>query len=76
MKSIMKVMVRSTFLVIGMAMAIFCITSMVFDIKNGGSFHMENYQFTKGFWAVYSSVLALDCRLSFTVKKTCPCLSK
>lgn len=47
MKSIMKVMVRSTFLVIGMAMAIFCITSMVFDIKNGGSFHMENYQFTK-----------------------------
>lgn len=47
MKSIMKVMVRSTFLVIGMAMAIFCITSMVFDIKNGGNFHMENYQFTK-----------------------------
>jgi hypothetical protein len=30
-----------------MALAIFCIVGMFFDITNGGNFSMEGYQFTK-----------------------------
>ena len=47
MKEIMKELAKSTVISIGMAMAIFCIVGIVFDIGFGGHFSLENYQFTK-----------------------------
>jgi len=47
MKEIAKEMAKSTVISIGMAMAIFCIVGIVFDIGFGGNFSLENYRFTK-----------------------------
>ena len=47
MKEIMKELAKSTVISIGMAMAIFCIVGIIFDIGFGGHFSLENYQFTK-----------------------------
>lgn len=47
MKEMMKDLIKSTVISIGIAMVIFCFVSIVFDISNGGSFSLENYQFTK-----------------------------
>ena len=47
MKEIAKEMAKSTVISIGMAMAIFCIVGIVFDIGYGGNFSLENYRFTK-----------------------------
>ena len=40
-------MAKSTVISIGMAMAIFCIVGIVFDIGYGGNFSLVNYRFTK-----------------------------
>ena len=47
MKQIMKELIKSIVISIGMAMAIFCVVGIVFDIRNGGKFSLEGYQFTK-----------------------------
>ena len=47
MKNMLKDLVKSTVISIGMAMAIFCFVGIVFDISYNGAFHLENYQFTK-----------------------------
>lgn len=47
MKETMKDLVKSTVISIGMAMAIFCLVGIAFDVRFGGNFSLENYQFTK-----------------------------
>ena len=47
MKEMMKDLIKNTVISIGIAMVIFCFVGMVLDISNGGSFSLENYQFTK-----------------------------
>lgn len=47
MKLIMKELIKSIVISVGMAMAIFCIVGIVFDMRNGGKFSLEGYQFTK-----------------------------
>ena len=47
MKETMKDLVKSTVISIGMAMAIFCLVGITFDVRFGGNFSHENYQFTK-----------------------------
>ena len=47
MKNMVKDLIKSTVISIGMAMAIFCFVGVVFDIIYKGNFHLENYQFTK-----------------------------
>jgi phosphate starvation-inducible membrane PsiE len=42
-----KEILKSTVISIGMALTIFSLVGMVFDIVNGGNFSMEGYQFTK-----------------------------
>ncbi len=47
MKNIVKDLVRSTVISIGMALAIFCIIGVFFDIANGGNFSLSGHLFTK-----------------------------
>lgn len=47
MKETMKEIFKSSIIGIGMSMAIFCIIGITFDVRFGGQFSMENYQFTK-----------------------------
>ena len=47
MKEIMKDLVKSTMISIGMAMAIFCLVGITLDVRFGGNFNLDNYQFTK-----------------------------
>ena len=47
MKNMVKDLAKSTVISIGMAMAIFCFVGIVFDNIYNGTFHLENYQFTK-----------------------------
>ncbi len=47
MKEIMKDLLKSTVTSIGMAMTIFCIIGILFDVRYSGNFRMENYQYTK-----------------------------
>ena len=47
MKETIKDLVKSTVISIGMAMAIFCLVGIVFDIGYKGNFSLENYRFTK-----------------------------
>ena len=47
MKKTMKEMFKSSVIGIGMALAIFCIIGITFDMRFGGSFSLKNYQFTK-----------------------------
>ncbi len=47
MKEIMKDLLKSTVISIGMAMTIFCIIGILFDVRYSGNFRMENYQYTK-----------------------------
>jgi hypothetical protein len=42
-----KEILKSTVISIGMALTIFSLVGMYFDIVNGGNFSMEGYQFTK-----------------------------
>ncbi len=47
MKEIIKDLLKSTVISIGMAMTIFCIIGILFDVRYSGNFRMENYQYTK-----------------------------
>ena len=47
MKNIVKDLVKSTVISIGMALAIFCIVGVFFDITNGGNFSLSDHLFTK-----------------------------
>ena len=47
MKEITKNMISATIMSIGGALAIFCLTGIVFDIAYGGNFSLDNYRFTK-----------------------------
>ena len=47
MKNTVKEMFISILASIGMAMTIFCLAGIVFDIGFGGNFSLENYTFTK-----------------------------
>ena len=47
MKSTVKDLIISILASIGMAMTIFCLAGIVFDIGFGGHFSLENYTFTK-----------------------------
>ena len=47
MKDILKDVVKSTIISIGMALTIFCIAGIVFDVAYGGNFSLEGYRFTK-----------------------------
>ena len=47
MKETIKDLAKSTVISIGMAMAIFCLVGIVFDIGYKGNFSFENYRFTK-----------------------------
>lgn len=44
---ILKEIAKSTVISIGIAMAVFCIIGIVFDIRYQGSFSMSDYSFTK-----------------------------
>lgn len=47
MGKVLKDILKSTVISIGMALTIFSLVGMFFDITNGGNFSMEGYQFTK-----------------------------
>ena len=47
MKEKVKDMLKSTVISICVAMALFCLSGIAFDIRDGGNFTLENYQFTK-----------------------------
>lgn len=47
MKEKIKDLIMSIVISIGMAMTIFCIVGIVFDIGYGGNFSLDNYRFTK-----------------------------
>lgn len=47
MGKVVKDILKSTVISIGMALTIFCLVGMFFDITNGGNFSMEGFQFTK-----------------------------
>lgn len=47
MGKVVKEILKSTVISIGMALTIFSLVGMFFDIVNGGNFSMEGYQFTK-----------------------------
>jgi hypothetical protein len=47
MKETIRDLLKSTVISIGMAMAIFCFVGITFDVRYGGNYSLENYQFTK-----------------------------
>ena len=47
MKETMKDLLKSTCISIAMALTIFCLVGVVFDIGFGGNFSLEGYRFTK-----------------------------
>ena len=47
MRETMKNLIKNTITSIGIALTIFCITGMVFDIAYDGNFSLDNYQFSK-----------------------------
>ena len=47
MKDIVKDLIKSTLISIGMALTIFCLAGIVFDVGYGGNFSLDNYSFTK-----------------------------
>ncbi|MCR4557803.1 MAG: DUF3021 domain-containing protein [Saccharofermentans sp.] len=47
MGKIVKDLIKSTVISIGMALTIFSIVGVFFDIWNGGNFSLDGYQFTK-----------------------------
>ena len=47
MKNVVKDLLKSTVISIGMALTIFCLIGVVFDIIYGGNFSLENYGYTK-----------------------------
>ncbi|MBR3396300.1 MAG: DUF3021 domain-containing protein [Lachnospiraceae bacterium] len=47
MKETVRDLLKSTVISIGMAMAIFCLVGIVFDIGYKGNFSLDHYRFTK-----------------------------
>ena len=47
MRETMKDLIKSTITGIGIALTVFCVTGMVFDIAYDGNFSLDNYQFSK-----------------------------
>lgn len=47
MKETMKDLMKSTIISIGIAMAIFCLVGITYDIRFDGHFSLDGYQFTK-----------------------------
>ena len=47
MNETVKDILRSVAISIGMAMTIFCIVGVIFDITYKGQFSLDNYRFTK-----------------------------
>ena len=47
MKEIIKDIVKSVLISIGLSMTIFCLTGIVLDIRYGGNFSLDHYLFTK-----------------------------
>ena len=47
MRETIKDLLMSTIISIGIAMAIFCLVGVVFDIGYQGKFNLDNYRFTK-----------------------------
>lgn len=47
MRDTVRDLLRSTAISIGMAMTIFCLAGIVFDIGSGGNFSLDHYRFTK-----------------------------
>ena len=47
MRETMKNLIKNTITSIGIALTVFCITGMVFDIAYDGNFSLDNYQFSK-----------------------------
>lgn len=47
MKETMKDLSKSTAISIGIAMVIFCLAGIAFDVRFGGIFRLDNYRFTK-----------------------------
>ena len=47
MRNIFKDLIKSTVISIGMALTIYCLVGIVFDVSYGGNFSLEGYQFTK-----------------------------
>ena len=47
MRNIIKDLIKSTIISIGMALTIFCLVGIMFDVSYGGNFSLEGYQFTK-----------------------------
>lgn len=47
MRETVKDLVKSSVIGVGMAMAIFCLSGVIFDIIYGGNFSLDNYRFTK-----------------------------
>ena len=47
MRNIIKDLLKSTVISIGMALTIFCLVGIMFDVSYGGNFSLEGYQFTK-----------------------------
>ena len=47
MNETVKDLIKSTVISIGMALTIFCLVGIVFDVGYGGNFSLENYRFTK-----------------------------
>ena len=47
MGKIIKDLLKSTVISIGMALTIFCLVGVIFDVIYGGNFSLEGYQFTK-----------------------------
>jgi len=47
MKNVIKDLLKSTVISIAMALTIFCLIGVAFDIAYGGSFSLENYGYTK-----------------------------
>ena len=47
MRNVIKDLLKSTVISIGMALTIFCLVGVFFDIYYGGNFSLENYGYTK-----------------------------
>lgn len=47
MKNTIKELLKSTVISIGMALTIFCLIGVIFDIAYGGDFSLADYSFTK-----------------------------
>ena len=47
MRNVIKDLLKSTVISIAMALTIFCLIGMAFDIAYGGNFSLENYGYTK-----------------------------